>query len=92
MLWTRDRTHLAPAFPTPALRKNAKDGALHCVGNARKSKSPGHPACNAFSKSATGASLVRRYKAQNWSNEMMRFLCGDFTISLEKSSLETITA
>jgi hypothetical protein len=86
LLWTRDQTHLAPAFPTPAhsaplrgcdffvfrqkavlktkhlhakkihkfkkvttsqgrlFAKNAKERGTHCVGNARKIKSPGHPA------------------------------------------------
>jgi hypothetical protein len=31
LLWTRDQTHLAPAFPTPALRK--------------KREGTGHPLC-----------------------------------------------
>jgi hypothetical protein len=28
----------APAYPTPALRQNAKERGTHCVGNARKIK------------------------------------------------------
>src|SRR6266481_1353461 len=43
LLWTRDQTHLAPAFPTPALRKKREGTCTHCVGNARKTKSLGHP-------------------------------------------------
>jgi len=46
LLWARDQTHFAPAFPTPALRKkkqkNAKDGAPHCVGDASEIKSLSH--------------------------------------------------
>ncbi len=43
LLSTRDQSHLAPAFPTP-FAKNAKERGTHCVGNARKIKSPGYPA------------------------------------------------
>jgi hypothetical protein len=43
LLWTRDQTHLPSAFPTPALRKNAKNGGTHYVRDARKIKSLGHP-------------------------------------------------
>jgi hypothetical protein len=38
------QNHLAPAFPTPALRKKREGQGTHCVGNARKIKSPGYPA------------------------------------------------
>jgi hypothetical protein len=43
LLWTRDQTHLAPAFPIPALRQERKGRGTHCLGNARKIKSLGHP-------------------------------------------------
>jgi hypothetical protein len=45
LLWTRDQTHLAPAFPTPALRRNAKEPGTRCVGNAagRYNWSAGQP-------------------------------------------------
>jgi hypothetical protein len=43
-----------PGHPPPStgsgqtLRKNAKERGTHCVGNARKIKSPGHPAVMVF--------------------------------------------
>jgi hypothetical protein len=33
-----------PTEGAPILAKNAKERGTHCVGNARKIKSPGHPA------------------------------------------------
>jgi hypothetical protein len=47
LLWTRDQTHLPPAFPTPALRNKREERGTHYVGNARKIKSLGHPPINA---------------------------------------------
>jgi hypothetical protein len=38
-----DQTHLALAFPIPALRQKPQGRGTHCVGDARKIKSPGHP-------------------------------------------------
>jgi hypothetical protein len=43
LLWTRDQTHLAPAFPTPALRNKREGRGTHCVGDASEIKSLGHP-------------------------------------------------
>ena len=34
---------LAPAFSLPPFAENAKERGTHCVGNARKIKSLGHP-------------------------------------------------
>jgi hypothetical protein len=50
LLWTRDQTHLAPAFPTrapstgsgQALRKKREGRGTHCVGDASEIKSLGH--------------------------------------------------
>ena len=45
LLWTGDQTHIAPAFPTPALRKKTRrNGAPAVLVDADKIKNLGYPA------------------------------------------------
>jgi restriction system protein len=60
LLWTHDQTHFAPTFPTPALRKNAKERGTHCFGNARKIRSLGHPPISSVPHSPAACWIYNR--------------------------------
>jgi len=71
LLWTRDQTHLAPAFPTPAFAKNAKERGTPLCWRCQRDQKPGPPAGGAVhSRHSSPASLATGEKGLRYSLEM----------------------